>query len=307
MTVAFTDLLDRVAQAWGKAIQKDRDIWFLVALFASSMVAFLPFSRDTSISNFLVYALLPMILVFANKKTFSDIPSPTWKTLPLAVAIIVGSFVFNWLSGLQSGNYSFGLTDYVILVVGVFALFYSIDDSHVIFGVVLLVVVRGITLGLGLASTSLFNSVSSFFVWIVILISKVFVSPGIHEGSIPGRIVVGGASHNSEVGIGWACAGLEELVIISVIIFILIDSFKLGRARTTIWLAVGIAGSFVINIVRMVILVWVAFEYGMSRMLWVHTHIGDILFLVWIGIFWIVFFKLAVPAKSKPPDGEPVS
>jgi exosortase/archaeosortase family protein len=305
--VAISDLLDKASLAWERAIEKDRDIWFLVALFASSMVAFLPFSRDTSISNFLIYALLPMILVFANRKRFEDVSFPSWKTLPLAICAILGSFIFNWVTGLADGNFSFGLTDYVILVVGVFSLFYSVGDKSVQFGIALLVIVRGVTLALGLSSTTTFNSVASFFVWIVILISRATVSPTIHEGSIPGRIVVGGASHNSEVGIGWACAGLEELVIISVIIFILIDSFKIGGRRTAYWLALGIAGSFVINIVRMVVLVWVAFHYGMSDMLWVHTHLGDILFLLWIGLFWILFFRIAAPAVKPPIEPRPAS
>lgn len=300
-SVAFEDLLDRFASAWGQAISKDRDLWFLGAMFASSLIAFLPFSRDSSISNFLVYALLPIILVFANKKKFEAIETPSGVALLAAFGVVAGSFVFNYVTGLADGNFTYGLTDYVILACGVFGLFYSLEDASVRFGIFILAIVRGATLGLSITSSTLFASVSSFFVWIVILISKGVVSPTIHEGSIPGRIVVGGASHGFEVGIGWACAGLEELVIISVILFILIDSFKLGKNRAAYWLVLGIAGSFVINIVRMVILVWVAFNYGMSQMLWVHTHLGDILFLVWIGVFWILFFKFASHSKESPP------
>jgi exosortase/archaeosortase family protein len=280
----------------------------LAVVFLSSLVALLPFSRDSSISNFIVYGLLPIILVYANRSKFEAIGKPSGGYLLIALGIIGGSFLFNYASGLIDGSFTYGLTDYVILVCGIFALFYTLENPSVRFGIVLLVAVRGITLGLGLTSGSLFESVSSFFVWIVIAISQVLVSPTIHAGSIPGRIVVGGASEGSQVGIGWACAGLEELVIISVILYILIDSFRLGRKQTTYWLLLGIAGSFVINIARMVILVAVAYSYGMSEMLWVHTHLGDVLFLAWIGIFWMFFFKYGSPSNDSsggPPSTEP--
>lgn len=295
---------DKIASAWGRLISKDRDIWFLVAIFASSFVAFLPFSRDTSISNFLVYALLPIILVFANRKKFEEVATPSFLGLLAAAGMTAGSFVFNWVTGVPGGNYTFGLTDYVILACGVFALFYSVEERVVQFGITLLVILRGATLALSMASSALFDTVSGFLIWIVLVISKAVVSPTIEAGSTPGRIVIEHGGIRNEVGIGWACAGLEELVIISAIIYILIDSFKLGPKRTAYWLTLGIAGSFVINIVRMVILVWVAFNYGIDDMLWVHTHLGDALFLVWMAVFWVIFFKIAVKkaeASQAPP------
>ena len=292
--------LEKVAAAWGRAISKNRDMLFVVVLAMSSMVAFLPFARQTSVSNFFVYAMLPIVFVFANGQKFKKVQSPNGLWMLLAMATIIFSFLFNSLVGMFNDNSVYGLTDYVILAVGIFALFYTAQDSLVRFGILILVFVRGATLALSMVSGSLFASISSFFVGIVVFFSKIFVDPAVRSGSYPGAVIAVGNAGSQTVSIGWACAGLEELVLTSVLIFVLIWSFDLGPKRTTAWLAIGIAGSFFINIARMVILVWIAADYGYQKMLWVHTHLGDVLFLVWIGIFWLLFFRLGLPRKTEP-------
>ncbi len=291
----FWEPLDRVAAEWGRALGKNRDLLLVVALVLSSMVAFLPFARQTSVSNFFVYAMLPIVYVFANGKKFKAVESPNGLWMLLAIGAIVFSFLFNSIIGLVIPGSTYGLTDYVILAVGVFALFYTAQDSLVRFGIIVLVFVRGATLALSIMSESIFVSISNVFVGLVVFFSKLFVSPEVHSGDLPGSIVVTGAAGQSGVFIGWACAGLEELVLTSVLIFMLIRSFDLKAWKTTAWLGVGILGSFFINIARMVILVWLAGDYGYQTMYWVHTHLGDVLFLVWIGVFWFLFFKLGLP------------
>ena len=292
--------LEKVAAAWGRAIHKNRDMLFVVVLILSSMVAFLPFARETSMSNFFVYAMLPIVYVFANGQKFKNVESPNGLWMLLAIGAIIFSFLFNSLQGIFIEDSVYGLTDYVILAVGIYALFYTAQDSFVRFGIYVLVFVRAATLGLSIVSSSVFASVSSFFVGIVVFFSKIFVDPGVREGEWSGAVIAVGDAGSQTVSIGWACAGLEELVLTSVLIFILIWSFELGAKKSTVWLAIGIAGSFFINIARMVILVWVAGDYGYEKMLWVHTHLGDVLFLVWIGIFWLLFFKLGLPRKAEP-------
>ena len=291
--------MDELSALWNRLVSKNRDLWLFLALLLSSLVAFLPFARNTSISNFFVYALLPIIFVFANSKKFDSVPGPNGRYFVLALAIVFGSFAFNLAVDAVLGNAAYGLTDYVILVVGVFVLFYSFGNKLVRFGVFLLVFVRAATLALSISAPRIFINVSDVFVGIVVFFSKIVISPTVRSGYSPGEVVIGGgAAGGGSIFIGWACAGLEELVLISVIIYVLIDSFGLSPRRKVFWLIIGIVGSFVINIVRMVILVGVAYSYGISDMLWVHTHLGDFLFLVWIAIFWVLFFKLAKPSPE---------
>ena len=291
-------LLNGVAVRWAGFIAGRRETLLLVSLLSSSMVAFLPFARDTSMANFFIYALLPLILVFTRRERFESVLPPAGSDLALAILLMCGSFAFNSFVGLMSGNYDYGLTDYVILVIGVFSAFYSIREPLAQVGLVLLVILRAATLATSVAYSSAFSSISDFFVYIVVGISKWIVSPNIAMGTTSGEILVGGQAGTSTVFIGWACAGLEELVLISVILYILIASFLLTVRSTAIWLTVGIIGSFFVNIIRMVALVWIAHEYGMDQMMWVHIHLGDVLFLVWVGIFWLLFFRFAADRKA---------
>ena len=275
----------------------------VVFLLTSSMVALLPFARETSMSNFFIYALLPIIFVYANKSRFRAVPSPSGVELVLAVAFIPGSFVFNLLVGNLGGGFQYGLTDYVLLCLGIFFSFYSIRAPLAQMGGLILAILRVATLALSMAYESAFVWISDFFVSIVVWFSRLLISSEVAAGTIHGEIFVGGQAGSSTVYIGWACAGLEELALISVILYILIASFHLGRSKTVIWVTIGIAGSFLVNIIRMTLLVWVAHNYGIDKMMWVHTHIGDVLFLVWIALFWMIFMRFtesdAGPSKTE--------
>lgn len=297
------DILDSLARAWNGLVAKNRDLLLFGSLVISGCVAFLPFARETSYSNFFIYALLPIILVYANPGRFQEVPGPAGLDLVFAIAAISGSFLFNWFFGIATGNMTFGITDFVVLVVGVFSLFYSVRHMLVRFGVFVLLGLRAGTLALSAAYPLILDAVSEFFVTIVVGISNALISDSIRAGTVAGQIIIDGPGGVSSVGIGWGCAGLEELLLISVILFVLIHSFGLAYKPLLFWLIVGIVGSFMVNIIRMVILVWVAYDYGLDEMLWLHTHLGDALFLVWVGVFWIVFFKIGRPGDRDRHNG----
>lgn len=296
-------LSDRIRDLRTKVLSLDRDVLLLVVLVSSSFVALLPLARDASVSNFLIYAILPLIVVFANRERFRSVPLPARKGMIVALILVIGSFVFNEVTGLITHDFTFGLTDYVILVSGLFALLYSVSDHLVRFGILVLGALRGATLILSALYTWIFSGVSSFLVGIVVFLSNALISDSIRPGTEPGQILVGGAAGSSIVGIGWGCAGLEELVLVTAVLYVLIDSFDLGWKRSASWLALGVIGSFAVNILRMVLLVWIAYSRGIEDMLWVHTHIGDVLFLLWIAVFWILFFRFGGPRRAHAVDG----
>lgn len=299
--VNVSQALSHLMRWWSGLLARDREILFLSAMIASSLVAFLPFSRDVSFSNYLIYAIVPVVYVYVNRLKLGPETYPSGLETLLASAVVVGSFVLNWAIGILTGDYEFGLTDYVVLVIGIVLFFYSPSSRLVMIGIVVVALLRGGTLALSIVYEHAFVEVSAFFVSIVLSLSRILISTDISEGYVPGQLIIGGEAGGSAVGIGWACAGLEELVIVTALLYILISSFNLSRTSTFSWLTLGVVGAFVINIVRMVILVWIAYDYGVERMLWVHTHLGDILFLAWIGLFWIVFFRFA--ARTPPVEG----
>jgi exosortase/archaeosortase family protein len=117
----------------------------------------------------------------------------------------------------------------------------------------------------------------------------------------------------SSVGIGLSCTGLYSVSIFisGFIAFVLIEYRRLD-IRVASLLTLGVFTSWFANILRMTIIVVVGSHYGREALVWTHANLGIFIFMLWIGLFWAVMFKLLVPPKTedekeevpqeKPPD-----
>jgi exosortase/archaeosortase family protein len=62
--------------------------------------------------------------------------------------------------------------------------------------------------------------------------------------------------------------------------------------------AIGFAGAFLINILRLFI-VFLTFEFlGPSAGATVHVYLGYTLFIVWVLVFWSIAFRFLSPAPA---------
>ncbi len=109
----------------------------------------------------------------------------------------------------------------------------------------------------------------------------------------------------SSVGIGLSCTGLYSVSIFisGFIAFVLIEYRRLD-IRVASLLTLGIFTSWFANILRMTIIVVVGSHYGREALVWTHANLGIFIFMLWIGIFWAVMFKLLVPQKTEDIEDE---
>jgi exosortase/archaeosortase family protein len=109
----------------------------------------------------------------------------------------------------------------------------------------------------------------------------------------------------SSVGIGLSCTGLYSVSIFisGFIAFVLIEYRRLD-IRVASLLTLGVFTSWFANILRMTIIVVVGSHYGREALVWTHANLGIFIFMLWIGIFWAVMFKLLVPQKTEDTKGE---
>jgi exosortase/archaeosortase family protein len=100
----------------------------------------------------------------------------------------------------------------------------------------------------------------------------------------------------SSVGIGFSCTGLYSVSIFisGFIAFILIEYRKFD-IRVASLLTLGVFTSWFANILRMTIIVAVGSHYGAEALSWTHANMGIFIFMLWVGLFWGVMFKLLVP------------
>jgi archaeosortase C (PEF-CTERM variant) len=106
----------------------------------------------------------------------------------------------------------------------------------------------------------------------------------------------------STVMIGISCTGLYSVSIFisGFIAFILIEYGRLD-IRVASLLSLGIFASWFANILRMTIIVAVGSHYGGEALRWTHENAGIFIFMVWVGLFWALMFKILVP-KEKIKD-----
>jgi exosortase/archaeosortase family protein len=108
----------------------------------------------------------------------------------------------------------------------------------------------------------------------------------------------------STVGVFLSCTGLYSVSIFisGFIAFILIEYRQLD-IRVASLLTLGIFTSWFANILRMTIIVAVGSHYGADALQWTHANLGIFIFMVWVGIFWALMFKLLMP-KDKNKEGK---
>tara|TARA_Y100000758_G_C15807083_1_gene333077 strand:- start:40 stop:582 length:543 start_codon:yes stop_codon:yes gene_type:complete len=101
------------------------------------------------------------------------------------------------------------------------------------------------------------------------------------------------------VSIAESCSGIYSIIVFScALISYLITEYRNLDMRITIFiLSLGITISYLANLVRMIIVILAGHYRGMEFLLFVHQHIGWLIFTLWLMIFWyflgsvIIFFR----------------
>ncbi len=106
----------------------------------------------------------------------------------------------------------------------------------------------------------------------------------------PDFYIIDGASR-LRVEVGIRCGGLDVALIYSLILAAFLWYTPGGALRKLTLLILGVIGALGVNILRVVILTLVYLNYGLSLGDLVHTHLGDLMFLMYIAGFWLVARK----------------
>ncbi|HID71759.1 MAG TPA: exosortase/archaeosortase family protein [Thermoplasmata archaeon] len=102
------------------------------------------------------------------------------------------------------------------------------------------------------------------------------------------------------VSIALGCTGLYSVSIFlsGFIAFISVEYKKLDQ-KVAFLLLLGILTSYLANLLRMSVIILVGSYYGMDALLWTHKNLGEIIFLLWIGLFWSFMFKYLFEGGGK--------
>jgi exosortase/archaeosortase family protein len=110
------------------------------------------------------------------------------------------------------------------------------------------------------------------------------------------------------LSIGLSCTGLYSVAIfVSAFIAFVAVEYKKADRKVALLLALGIFLAWVANILRMTIIIIVGRYHGAEAMQWTHNNIGELIFMAWITVFWLVMFRYfgvldREPVKEESPQ-----
>lgn len=141
------------------------------------------------------------------------------------------------------------------------------------------------------------------------------VTPGMGLG-YPANHVIDLTMTNGNViplGISLSCSGLYSVAIfVSAFVAFVAIEYKVFNKKVLGLLCLGIFLAWLANIIRMSVIVIVGRYYGADTMVWVHNNIGEIIFMIWVIIFWLIMFRFMgvgespskKPKKIKEKEGK---
>ena len=99
-----------------------------------------------------------------------------------------------------------------------------------------------------------------------------------------------------------ACSGLTSIYVFlgALVSYLYVNSKKFDLTILLSLSIIGIAISFIANLLRMSIIVIVGHHFGEDYLQWAHSNVGWIIFTFWIFLFWSFLEKYIVaPSVEK--------
>jgi exosortase/archaeosortase family protein len=100
---------------------------------------------------------------------------------------------------------------------------------------------------------------------------------------IYGRVSVLKVNNISLFGIGWICAGVESLVIYTIVIFLFLKKSEISTKRKIFYFVVGAAVTYFLNILRIFTLAMIALSGGDIGPF--HNFYGQFYSITWITLY----------------------
>ncbi len=206
------------------------------------------------------------------------------------VLIVLGSFFLYYaIVPFISWTGFYGVANYTVYLLGLFFIFFKISVLKPAFTTFFLIVAGALA---GLSFPWIESQTSSTVPYYVHLFSSVLGLFGIKNTMPdPKTILLNTPRGALPVLFDAGCIGIYSLIIFSIIIVVTMLETSVDRRTKLLWSLMGLIGVFVLNIIRLLIVVASMYFYGWDFGQSVHQVIGYILFLSWVAVFLLLFTK----------------
>jgi exosortase/archaeosortase family protein len=125
-----------------------------------------------------------------------------------------------------------------------------------------------------------------------VFLQAIGLSPDIHGQTVTYRTLRGPMA----LEVGAACSGVQAMALFAGVLGLFLWIEKPGGRRLALWCAIGIAGVYVANLLRLVMLFLVGFQWGPEALVQAHAQAGWIFFVGWA----LLFSRLARAPRPAP-------
>ena len=112
-----------------------------------------------------------------------------------------------------------------------------------------------------------------------------------------------GLGQSMNLQVFWPSAGLDGMVIGLLVVLTICVKAGTGWYRGTVYLALGVVGSFLVNVVRLVLLAAYALSDITNEKAFeaFHSVIGELIFIPWIIVFVVLILRRESRISAPPP------
>lgn len=144
------------------------------------------------------------------------------------------------------------------------------------------------------------GSIAPFLVRIVAVLLRTLGVPVSISGS---NLFLTGAWMPLRVYINWNCIGWQSFVLLAFTFLTGLQGPYTRRSKLMTVL-IGLEGTFLLNIVRILIPTMLAGNSGYLQAILFHDYLGTLFTLLWMGVFWNYAFENLLLRKPTEEDGE---
>jgi exosortase/archaeosortase family protein len=274
-----------------RSILQDRLNRFYILAFAPLIPLFIYRSivfRDPTGVLVPFYGFIILIIKKDKLSEYSAEPRSLQKALGLA-AIVLSLFVYFIIVPFVPVAGIYGIVNYTIYLFGLVMFFFKLPAFKQTFAAFFLIVAMGIT---GLAYRWIERQITPTVPYYVTVFSLVLNLVGIkHTRPYPDTLYLNTSSGTLLVWFEGGCIGVYSVIFFSILVIVTMAETSAPKRTKVLWATIGLAGVFILNIIRLLIVVITMYFYGWDFGQQVHKVIGYILFLSWLAIFLLLFSK----------------
>jgi thaumarchaeosortase len=118
-------------------------------------------------------------------------------------------------------------------------------------------------------------------------------------------LTVTGANSSYSAIVSWSCAGSHSLFLYSFMIMLFLRGTSISRTRKIIYVVAGAAGTFLVNILRIVAILLAGVNSGASLAATFHEFYGEFFFIAWMFIYLSLIFLIETRLIPKISNKQP--